>query len=71
MWFGMDSFGKVGSAPACYGSNLDSNPVISQKYKNGRRKQTDGQHNLARQKIYKKKNSVGGGHFCGMLPPVR
>jgi hypothetical protein len=50
----MDSFGKVGSAPTCYGSNLDSNPVISQKYKNGRRKQMDGQHNLARKKYTKK-----------------
>ena len=27
--------GYVGSAPACYGSSLDSNPYISQKYKMG------------------------------------
>jgi hypothetical protein len=26
---------KVGSAPACYGSSLDSKPDISQKYKMG------------------------------------
>jgi hypothetical protein len=25
--------GKVGSAPACYGSSLGSNPDITQKYK--------------------------------------
>jgi hypothetical protein len=27
--------GYVGSAPACYGSSLGSNPDISQKYKMG------------------------------------
>jgi hypothetical protein len=27
--------GYVGSAPACYGSSMGSNPDISQKYKRG------------------------------------
>ncbi len=42
--------GSVGSAPARYGSNLGSNPDISQIYKNGRLKQKSGQHTPARQK---------------------
>ncbi len=44
----------MGSAPACYGSTLGSNPDISKKYKNGRHKQRSGQLTLARQKLYKK-----------------
>jgi hypothetical protein len=31
----MEMGGYVGSAPACYGSSLGSNPDISQKYKMG------------------------------------
>jgi hypothetical protein len=31
----MEMGGSVGSAPACYGSSLGSNPDISQKYKMG------------------------------------
>jgi hypothetical protein len=45
--------GKVGGAPACYGSSLGPNPDISQKYKTARHKRRSGQHSLARQKIHK------------------
>ncbi len=40
--------GKVGSAPACSGSSVDSNPDISQKYKLGdiaKEWPQGGQHN--------------------------
>jgi hypothetical protein len=47
--------GKVGGAPACYGSSRGSNPEISQKYKNGRHKQRNSQHSLARKKRKKRK----------------
>ncbi len=42
---------------ACYGSSLPSlgsNPDISQKYKIGDTSKRNGQHTLARQKMYKK-----------------
>ncbi len=32
-WLNKEMGGQVGSAPACYGSSLGSNPDISQKYK--------------------------------------
>jgi hypothetical protein len=37
---------KVGSAPACYGSSLGSNPDISQKYKMGDTLQRKNAENL-------------------------
>jgi hypothetical protein len=47
---------KVGSAPACYGNSLGSNPNISQKIQNGQHKPRSRQHAQARQIIYKNKN---------------
>ncbi len=44
---------KVGSAPACYGSSLGSNPNISQ-IPNGRHKKKSGQRTQARKKYTKK-----------------
>ncbi len=43
-----------GSAPACYGSFLGSNPDISQKIQNRQHKQRSGQHTLSRQKNIQK-----------------
>ncbi len=48
--------GQVGSAPACYGSLLGTNPEVYQKYKNGRHKQRSDHHTLARQKNNLKNN---------------
>jgi len=67
-----DRWLKVGSgrwvvrAPACNGISLGSNPDISQKYvQNGRHKQRNGQHTLARQiknkNIYKRSSLPGDG----------
>jgi hypothetical protein len=49
--------GWVGSAPACYGNSLGSNPDFSQKYKmGGRYKQRSGHRTAVRQKtIYNEK----------------
>jgi hypothetical protein len=46
--------GEVGSASACYGSSLHSNPDISLKKekKKGRHKQRSGQHTLAQPKKF-------------------
>jgi hypothetical protein len=49
-----DGWLQVGSAPACYGSSLGSNPDISQKYKMGDINKRSGHHTLARQKIKNK-----------------
>ncbi len=48
--------GQVGSAPACYGNSLGSNPDLS-KIQKGRHKQRSGQHTLARKKNIKTKKT--------------
>ncbi len=52
--------GLVGSAPACYGISLRSNPDISQKYKMGQIQIQSGQHTLARPEYTQKIASISG-----------
>jgi hypothetical protein len=52
----METGGLVGSAPACYGNSLGSNPDISQKYKMN--DISKGEHTLSgppKNTVYKKK----------------
>jgi hypothetical protein len=50
----MGGYVGTGSAPACYGSSLGSNPDISLKKANGRHKQGSGKHTIARPKNIQK-----------------